>query len=111
MSVDPGRFRHRVTIQEATETKTAGGSRTKTWANVATNPEAWAEVKDLTGNERFRAQAVDAGMTKQVTLYYRADVTAKMRLLHEGQALMISGPPVDPFGDKRFMILYCSVDA
>lgn len=108
--IDPGLMVHQLTIQQETRTRVAGGDRTTSWGDIATDPNVFGRVRPLQGSERFRAQAVDSELSHEVTIYYRSDVTAKMAFLHEGRRLVIVGPPVDPEEQHRYLLCYCSED-
>lgn len=76
--IQPGQMTERVTIQQNTTTTDTHGGRSSSWGTLAT---VWAHIAPTRGAELLRAQAVASSIPLTVTAYYRADVTAKMRLL------------------------------
>lgn len=103
-----GPLRHRITIQSATLAQDSYGEPIKTWANLATNPQAWAEVTSAPAGERFLSggEQVIAHLTHRVRIRYRSDVTVKMRVVHESRHLYIENV-VDPTGRRRELMLLC----
>ncbi len=73
-----GDLRHRVTIQQVTETRTASGAVQDAWADVAT---VWAAVEPLSGREFWAAQQVNAEVTTRVRMRYRPGVMPTMRVM------------------------------
>lgn len=78
MPIEIGDLTERGTIQQNTTTTDSHGGRSSSWGTLAT---VWMHVKSYTGMEIVRAQAVASGVQHLVTTPYRADVTAKMRIL------------------------------
>jgi len=79
-------MRERVTIEAATRAGDGAGGEVVTWAPLAT---VWAEVAALSGAEIVEAERVVARGQYDVTIRFRDDVTAQMRLVWRGQALNI----------------------
>ena len=75
-----GRLRHRVTIQDYTESQNTFGEVTKNWTDYAT---VWAAVEPVKGREFWESQQINAEITTKVTLRYLAGVKPKMRILHD----------------------------
>jgi SPP1 family predicted phage head-tail adaptor len=75
-----GQLRHRVQIQEATETVNAYGERVKTWSTVMTR---WASVAPASGKELMAAQQTVSQVSHVVRMRYTSGIVASMRLLHE----------------------------
>ena len=97
-----GELRHRVELQEKTETQTALGV-TETWRTVAT---LWADVRDLAGREYYAAAQTQTEVTTRVRIRYRAGVTPAWRLLHGARTLEIRSV-IDPDGRRRELQLMC----
>jgi len=70
-------MRHRITLEAPTETQTADGSVTRTWAPFAA---VWASVEPLLGREYFDAQREQADVSHRVCMRYLAGVTHSMRV-------------------------------
>lgn len=75
-----GKLRHRVVIQKQIESQDQNtGAVVVTWDDVAT---VWASVDPLSAKEFIAAQQEDSKVSARITIRYRSDVTAKMRLYH-----------------------------
>ncbi|AOR64860.1 phage head closure protein [Pectobacterium wasabiae] len=102
-----GKMRHRVTIQNFTTTRDAGGQPIETWNDIAT---VWAEVSPISGRELVSSGAVSAEATIRVWMRFRRDVSAASRLYclngpFKGLALDIIGPPIPDGKCTRLEIL------
>lgn len=98
------RLRHRVTLQAITTTRDSDGAVIETWEDVAASLPA--EIVPLSGREFVAAQAVQAGVTTRITIRERADVAAKMRIMHGGLAYNIRAVLPDPTL-RRHITLMC----
>ena len=76
--VSSGRLNQRITIQAMTLVRGALGCHDETWSDLAV---VWAEVTDLSGREIFNAKAMGSEATKRITIRYRTDVKASMRVI------------------------------
>lgn len=73
----------RVTLQEKTVTKGASGGKVEAWAALAGMPVS-AGINHFSGNER-RVSSVGGQVAEartEITIRYRAGITAQMRVLH-----------------------------
>lgn len=77
-----GDLDRKITIESRTESRSATGAATYTWAALAT---VWAKVKPVRGQEYFAAQQVNAQIDAVFTIYYRADITRTMRINYGGE--------------------------
>ena len=67
-----------VTVQDPTNTRTALGGFTVSWATfIATK----AHVRSLNGSEQFFAQRIQANVSVRVTIRYREGITEDMRII------------------------------
>lgn len=108
-----GKLRHRVTIvalQQVQDPDT--GIITEGWADLA---DVWAAVEPLSGREYLSSQAQQAEITTRITMCWRADVDARMRVRHETQAgtqlYEIHAVLPDPDSGVEWMTLMCSAKA
>lgn len=70
----------------------------------------WAAMKPQTKDrdrERVETQQPKAGMTYLLTIRYRRDITADMRVLVDGKTLHIVKNPYDPDGRRRWLSMEC----
>ena len=72
-----GKLRHRVHLQEPTETRDGYGGVTLGWSTAAT---LWASVEPLRGRELLEAQRVGTRITHRVRLRERAGVNHSHRI-------------------------------
>lgn len=98
------RLRHRVTLQRRVTARDAFGGVTDTWKTVAEHIPA--EIVPLSGREFIAAHATQAGVTARITIRWRNDVTAAMRILHDGAAYNIKAVLPDPTL-RRHISLMC----
>jgi SPP1 family predicted phage head-tail adaptor len=107
---EPGRYRHRATINEPVETT---GSQGQT---VIASWQAFAKrvpgrVTELAGRELISAQQIAEDVTHQFECRWISGVTGKMALAwHDGatdRTLNIVATPLNPDGRKNKMIILC----
>jgi len=106
-SVQAGRLRHRVTIQNFVTETLPSGQETERWTDGAT---VWAEVRGVSGRELLAAGAELAESTIRVWMRYRRDVTAASRLHvingpFAGALLEITGTPIPDSKSTRLEIM------
>lgn len=99
-----GRLDQRVTLQASVRTPDAIGEPVPAWSDLAT---VWANVRDMSGREVNAARAVQSEAVRRVTIRWRADITADMRVLHRGRIMVITAPPRE-VGRREFLELDCS---
>ena len=101
-----GRLRHRVTLQRKQQTQNPQtGALLTTWVTEAT---VWAAVEPLSAREFVAAQAVQSNVSVRITVRYRPDITAAMRLLHDGKVYNITGVLADKDSGREYLTLPCS---
>jgi SPP1 family predicted phage head-tail adaptor len=107
MSIRAGELDKRITIQSYTTTQNSYGEETKSWSDLVT---VWAAVEPLQGREYWAAQKVNAELTVQFRIRYRAGITPKMRVYYDSRYFyIISG--VNPKQRNEELILLCKEDA
>ena len=98
------KLRHFVTIQEATETANSYGEIERTWA---TFKKRWANIRPLSGRERWAAQQVQANLSHEVLIRYTKDVTPKMRISYNSRTFEI-GTVINVDERGAWMRLLCT---
>ena len=88
------RLRHRVTIEQVTETRDADGGVVTAWAPLHSNVPA--EIVPLSGREFVAAQASQAGIAARMTIRYVTGITPKMRVVHGYDIYNIEAVLPDP---------------
>ncbi len=104
--IDAGEMDRRITIQRYNPAvKSRTGERIEEgWADLAT---CWARVRSAASREFWEAQAAHAELTHDVTIRFRTDVTADMRVKLGSRVFDIVAPPVDPEDRHAYLILKC----
>lgn len=98
------RLRHRITIQQKTETTAASGEPIGfVWADIATDVPA--EIVPLSGREFLAANAEQAETVSRATIRYRADITADMRVIHGALAHNITAILPDPTFSRHLTLM------
>lgn len=82
-----GELRHRVTVEQYTETQNAVGEPVKTWSTYAVLDAA---INPLVGTERIQSAQVNANAFVQMTLRYYPGITPKMRVVAGGRTYQIA---------------------
>jgi SPP1 family predicted phage head-tail adaptor len=78
--MNPGKLRFRLQIQEVTQTPDSFGEPVESWRTVAT---VWGNIEPLTAVELWQSQMVQAQVSHKLTLRYRAELTAKHRIVRQ----------------------------
>ena len=102
--MDPGKLRHKVTIQQQGESiKDGYGALVENWTDVKI---VSASVEPLSGRELFAAQQVHSEITTRIKTRYRAGITSKMRIMF-GLRIYDILAPIDPEERHRELHLMC----
>lgn len=81
--VRSGKLRHRVTIEKPGYTQDPNtGEQIPGWELVG---NVWADVSPLSAREFIAAQATQSEISARITIRYRPDLSADMRILHRGR--------------------------
>lgn len=100
--MEPGRFRHRITIQNFKTEEMPSGQEKEIWFDVATNIPA--EVKGISGRELMASGAEMAEASIRIWLRYRTDISSASRILWspKGQPQMAYGLAATPIANDKF---------
>lgn len=100
-----GELRERATLIAAVETNDGKGGQTAAWTNEVA--EVSAAIVPVSGREALASGAMQSSLGVRITIRYRSDVTAAMRLRRErdGQVYELVGPPRDVDGRQRWLEL------
>lgn len=92
-----GPLRHRVRIERLTAgvQDPVTGEVAQTWVTVA---EVWAAIAPLSAREFIQSDAKQAMVTARVTLRYRDDLDASVRLVH-----LVNGVPGRIYNPQGFL--------
>lgn len=101
-----GKLRHRVKLEKPGLTQDpVTGEMVNGWQLVGT---VWASVEALSVREYIQSQATQSAISARVTIRYRSDVDATMRLTHRGKIYNIEGALPDPDSGLEWLTLPCS---
>jgi len=82
-------MRHRVSIQAVNyEQNPVTGEMTETWQEVK---KVYARVEPLSAREFIAAQQANSEVSARITIRYRDDITADMRIVHRGEIYDVQG--------------------
>ena len=87
-----GKLRHRIVISQPAEVSDGAGGVTTTWSTLAT---VWGSVEPLRGREFLDAAGAQAEVSTRIKIRYRADVTAKMRVVWGTHTYEVIAPAFD----------------
>jgi len=90
-----GALRHRVDIQEQTETSDGMGGFTLSWSTVSGMGSVPAAIMPLSSREQLNAMKLEANISGKVRLRYRSGVSAKNRMIFKTRILQIKGSPIN----------------
>lgn len=109
MSIDAGKLRHRVMLQARQEIiDPVTGARDYAWVDVG---KMWASVEPLSARDFVAANAVQSQVTARITIRHRDDVTAGMRIAHQGKLYDITGVLADRDSGREYLTLPCAEGA
>lgn len=101
-----GSLRHRVMIQRNDGAIDEGGGQASSWTEVAT---VWARIDRLAASPGVaQDRAIDTAAV-DVTIRKRSDISAGMRLTHNGQAYRVDSVS-DPDLRGRWLLLSCRAE-
>jgi SPP1 family predicted phage head-tail adaptor len=102
--LEPGRLRHRITLEQLATSLDAEGGMVESWTPIA---EVWGEVAPVSGREYIAAQAVQAGIVARITIRHRTGVEPTMRVIHQGATYNIRAVLPDPHSGREWLTLMC----
>lgn len=106
--LDPGKLRHRVTLQALETTVDDYGMESSGWVDHAT---VWADVHPVSAREFIAGGQVNSKVTTRITIRYRDDVEPTMRAVSRGKVYQIEGVLPDPDSGLEYLTLPCSTGA
>lgn len=86
-----GKLDQQITFQRFAETPDGAGGSTETWANLATDPTVWANVKAKAGRESLDEGRINASFVKLFTIHNRDDLSELDRIVWGGENYNIRG--------------------
>jgi len=101
--MNAAKLRHRIALRSMQVTKSATGANIATPVEIAS---VWAAIEPVGGREAFRSGRETADLTHDVTIRYRAEVTAANQVLH-GERVFDVMRVIDVLERHRWMRLEC----
>lgn len=100
-----GKLDKRVSIRAQSTTRDALNQKVATWTQI-TNGEVWAHIAPLSNREGMEARSNQTEISHRVTIQYRADINAAMRLFYGTRELAIVGIR-DPNERHEYLEITC----
>jgi SPP1 family predicted phage head-tail adaptor len=95
MTIDAGKLRHRVQIQEQVVVQDSAGAIVVSWQDFGS--AMWAEIAPLSAREFVQSASDQNRVTARITVRYRDGIRPSMRVVHGSKFYNITGvlPDVD----------------
>lgn len=100
-----GKLNKRVSIKAQTTSRDSLNQKQATWSTIV-NGDVWAAVEPLSNREAMEARANQTELSHRVTIRYRTDVTADMRIQYGTRSLAITGIR-DPGERHEYLEILC----
>ena len=102
-----GGLRHRVDIQQRTETQdTTTGESVTTWTTLW--PKVPAKIEPLSVKEFLQSKTDQASVSARVTIRYRSGMDASMRIVHNSKIYNPAGFLADRKSGLEYLTMACS---
>lgn len=101
--IKAGRLRHRVDIERLVTYSDDDGVQSEVWVEHYRNVPA--AVEPLSAREFVAAQAVQSGVTKRVTIRFKPDIDASMRIRHGCAIYNIEGVLEDLDSGRSYLTM------
>jgi SPP1 family predicted phage head-tail adaptor len=102
--MNPGRLRHRITIQQHQVTQDELGNNIETWSDWAT---IWANIRPVSGREYFQAAATNAEDNVRINIRYRSGIDPlRMRVVYGNRVFDILSA-IDLYERHREIEMVC----
>lgn len=98
-----GPLKHRCTLMQSQQVKRPGGGLTESWVDIG---KLWAEVTIPTGRIQPVSDQLEAVVTAEIRVRYRADLVAGMRIVQGSKTFKVEAPLPD--NDQTMLRLLCS---
>ena len=103
--VRSGKLRHRIEIQQSTDTRDGFGAVSgQTWNLFC---YAWASIEPLSGREYFAAAQTQSEVSHKITMRYKAGIKTYFRVTWNDRIFNILSV-INTREENRELILYCS---
>jgi SPP1 family predicted phage head-tail adaptor len=100
--MNPGLFRHRITLLKMVVTEDEIGQQIEEWQPIRT---CWAAIKTVSGREYFTAASVQAERTYRFIIRYTPGINETMKIDYQGRLFDIQSVLNDDEGKKTLTII------
>lgn len=102
--MNPGDYRHQMTIQLVTEGHQIAGSSDDSTTDVAT---VWCSLRPLSSREINYAKEIYADASFEIRLHYYSGLTSAHRFKFGDRIFNLSGRPIDPTETRVEHVCMC----
>lgn len=107
MSLNAGKLRHKVVIQEFASIQDSNGDTTEEWATVTGMDKVPAAIEPLSVREFLQSATEQNLSMARITIRYRV-LPAKFRILHKSTIYNPSGVLADKESGLEYLSIPCS---
>ncbi|UYL94230.1 head closure protein [Geobacillus phage vB_GthS_PT9.1] len=100
--MNPGQFRHKITLMKLATTQDEIGNTIEEWQPVRA---CWAAIKTVNGREYFAAASVQAERTYRFIIRYTPGINETMKIDFQGRLFDIQSVLNDDEGKKTLTII------
>lgn len=101
--MNPGKLRHRITIEQPTTALNEFGENIQSWTDFAC---LWADVRSENGSERTTPSKLQAEISHSILIRYITGIAPNMRINWNSRILEIIAVLPDRT-DAKFIIIKC----
>lgn len=98
--IDPGEFRHPITIQKIDKIRNEYGEMIDSWVDFL---EIRAAIYPLSGKDFFSAETTNSEVTHKVNIRYLEGITSAMRIKFGNRYFEIMAPPIN-FQERNILL-------
>ena len=98
--INPGEFRHQITIQKIDKIRNDYGELIDTWVDFL---EIRAAIYPLSGKDFFVAETNNSEVTHKINIRYVEGITSAMRIKFGSRYFEITAPPIN-FQERNILL-------
>lgn len=99
-----GRLRHKIKIQRLEKSRTSLGEVIESWEDLLSTR---ADVRPLSGNEKYISQQMAADVNYEVVIRYRSGIRAADRIVYNYDRVLDIKSVLDVRGRQRELNILC----
>lgn len=93
--MEAGLLRRYVRLEAPVATRDSMGTKGQTFAPPVLDPDVYARIQPLSGDELWKARQASARTTHKITIRYREDVDSTWRVVYQGRVFQLDSAPLD----------------